>query len=261
MLFDTHVNLHGEIYEEDLELVIQRAREAGVTRLLSICDKISSIPRISEITNRTESMWRSVGCHPHYAKDHEDLTRDELIELTKPADVVGIGETGLDYHYGYSPEDIQKTIFQAHIEAAQETGLPLIVHTREADQDTGDMLEAAYARKPFVILMHCYTSGEDLARRAISLDAYFSVSGIVTFKSAHDVRRVASLYPANRVILETDCPYLSPVPMRGRRNEPSYLTYICDYYAEMMGISSDEMANRTTENALRLFSRISIADA
>ena len=260
MLFDTNVNLHGEQYEDDLEEVFSRAAEAGVTRMLAICDKLASIPRIQEIVAARPNMWRSVGCHPHYAKDHQDLTSEKLIELAKPEDVVGIGETGLDFHYGFSPEQEQKQVFQAHIEAAQATGLPLIVHTREADDMTADVLEDAYARKPFSILMHCYTSGERLAHRAIALGAYFSVSGIVTFKNAHDVRDVAQQFPADRVILETDCPYLAPVPKRGRRNEPAYLSHVCEYYADMMGVSAEEMARRTTENALRLFNRIDAAD-
>lgn len=261
MLFDTHVNLHGDIYEDDLSDVLDRAKDAGISRMLAICDKISSIPKIREIVEANKNMWRSVGCHPHYAKDHENLTADDLVELAAPSDVVGIGETGLDFHYGYSAEDVQRQVFQEHILAAQRTGLPLIVHTREADQLTGDMLETAYSKKPFPILMHCYTSGEALAHRMIRLDAYFSVSGIVTFKSAHDVRAVARQFPADRVILETDCPYLAPVPMRGRRNEPGYLTHVCAYYAEFMGLNMDEMAEQTTLNALRLFSRIGSENA
>lgn len=261
MLFDTHVNLHGEAYEDDLAEVLERASAANVNRMISICDKISSIPRIREIVAATTNMWRSVGCHPHYAKDHAELSASDLIDLASPSDVVGIGETGLDFYYGYSPEDIQRKVFHEHILAAQETGLPLIVHTRDADDATGDMLEAAYAKKPFPILMHCYTSSEELARRAIDLDAYFSVSGILTFKNAHDVRGVAKLFPIDRVILETDCPYLAPVPMRGRRNEPSYLTHICAYYADFKGIPEEEMARLTTQNALRLFNRIGVENA
>ena len=256
MLFDTHVNLHGEIYDEDREDVIQRASENNVGLMLSICDKIENIAKIQSITEAHVNIWRSVGTHPHYAKDYLDLTAEQLCKLAEPDDVVGIGETGLDLHYGYSDLDSQKLVFQAHIHAAQATGLPLIVHTREADQETGDMLEDAWSKQPFPILMHCYTSGEDLAKCAIELDAYFSVSGIATFKNAHEVRKVAQLFPADRVILETDCPYLAPVPMRGRRNEPAYLSHICEYFAEFTGTSFDELAQRTTENALRLFSRI-----
>ncbi|MFC6200001.1 TatD family hydrolase [Ponticaulis profundi] len=256
MLFDTHVNLHGEPYEQDLQDVLARAREASVTRMLAICDKIENVDRIAEIVRAENNMWRSVGSHPHYAKDHGFVTAELLLELSEPEDVVGIGETGLDFHYGYSPADDQKRVFQAHIEACQRSGLPLIVHTRDADQETGDMLEAAYAEQPFPILMHCYTSGEELARRAIDLDAYFSVSGIATFKNAHDVRDVLKLFPKDRVILETDCPYLAPVPMRGRRNEPAFLVHVCQYLADMEETSYEVIANRTTENAMRLFQRI-----
>ena len=260
MLFDTHINLHGEGYDEDREAVLQRARNAGVRLFLSICDKPENAGRIAEITAEHDDMYRSIGCHPHYAKDHTDLTPDWLVDKSmNAADVVAIGETGLDNHYGYSDEKDQRTVFQAHIEAAQTTGLPVIVHTREADDQTGDMLEAAMRIEPFPILMHCYTSGERLARRAIDLGAYFSVSGIVTFKAAHDVRSVASLFPPNRVILETDCPYLAPVPMRGRRNEPAFLEYICKFYADFMDTSPDEMAERTTKNALTLFSKIGLS--
>lgn len=256
MLFDTHVNLHGDIYKDDLEDVLARAKEANITRMLSICDKIESIDRIAEIVRSNENMWRSVGCHPHYAKDHADLTAAQLCHYAEPADVVGIGETGLDFYYGFSPQDVQEHVFRQHIEAAQETGLPLIVHTRDADNRTGDLLEEAYAVKPFAIVMHCYTSGERLARRAVDLGAYFSVSGIITFRNAHDVRSVAQLFPPDRTILETDCPYLAPVPMRGRRNEPAYLSHVCRYFAELKGMSEEDMARLTTENALRLFNRI-----
>ena len=256
-LFDTHVNLHGAIYDEDRDDVLARAVEAGISRFLSICDKPENIDRIKQITDSRTDMWRSVGCHPHYAKDHTWLSMEWLIEQSLDPKVVAIGETGLDQHYGYSDLDDQVSVFRRHIEAAQETGLPVIVHTREADDATGDLLEECFKRKPFKILMHCYTSGERLARRAIDLDAYFSISGIITFKNAKDVRAVAELFPEDRMILETDCPYLAPVPMRGRRNEPAYLQHICEYVSDLRGWTAPAAAERTTENALRLFSKIS----
>lgn len=255
-LFDTHVNLHGEIYDDDRSDVIMRARDAGVAYLLSICDKPTSIETIATLTVETPNMWRTVGCHPHYAKDFQDLSSQWLVEQAEDPLVVGIGEAGMDMHYGYSDLEDQKRVFQAQIEAAQDTGLPLVVHTREADDVTGEMLESAYKAKPFSILMHCYTSGEALAHRMMDIGAYFSVSGIVTFKNAHDVRYIAKQYPQDRVILETDCPYLAPVPKRGRRNEPAYLEHVCRYYADLMDVSFDTMVERTTSNALRLFSRI-----
>ena len=256
MLFDTHVNLHGEIYYEDREEVIKRAHQNQVTHMLSICDKIENIDIIRKIVLDTPNMWRTVGCHPHYAKDHQNLTTADLVRYAEPEDVVAIGETGLDLHYGYSDLGDQKHCFRRHLEACQETGLPVVVHTREADDETGDMLEQAFAEKPFPILMHCYTSGQRLADRAIDLGAYFSVSGIITFKNAHDVREVTKSFPTDRVILETDCPYLAPVPHRGRRNEPAYLSDICQYFADFKDMSFDEVAELTTQNALRLFNRI-----
>lgn len=255
MLFDTHVNLHGDVYSEDREDVLNRAKDAGVGYFLSICDKPESISRIAEIAAPRADMWRSVGCHPHYAKDHTELTADFLIEQASQEDVVAIGETGLDQHYGYSDLEDQKAVFGAHIKAAQETGLPIIVHTREADDHTGDMLEEGYKTKPFPILMHCYTSGQRLADRARELGAWFSVSGIITFKNAHDVRSVAKTFPLDKLVLETDCPYLAPVPMRGRRNEPAFLMHVCDYVADFLEIPSNELGERTTQNAFDLFQK------
>ncbi len=171
--------------------------------------------------------------------------------------MVGIGETGLDQHYGYSELALQERSFIEHIQAARQTGLPLIVHTREADDLTGDILEREYARGAFGILMHCYTGGERLARRALDLDATFSVSGILSFKAANDVRQVMSLVPLDRIILETDCPYLAPIPHRGRRNEPAYVVDVCRAFADLRGMSFEEAASLTTRNALQLFRRVS----
>lgn len=256
MLIDSHVNLHSEIYDEDRQDVLERARAAGVTRFISICDKMENFDQILAHTTDQPDMWCTVGVHPHYAKDHETLSADDLISLAKDSQVCGIGETGLDFHYGYSPEADQVRVFLAHIEAARETGLPLVIHTREADTLMGDMLEQEMARGAFQPLMHCYTSGPELARRAMALDAYFSVSGILTFKKAEDVRQVVLEMPLERIILETDCPYLAPVPHRGRRNEPSYLTEICKALAELRGKTYEDMSRITTENCFRLFERI-----
>ena len=168
-----------------------------------------------------DDIWCTVGTHPHEAKENPQLTPETLIEMAARDRVVGVGETGLDYHYDFSPRDQQQRVFQAHIEAARETGLPLVVHSREADEDMSQMLEEAHAKGKFKLLLHCYTSGPELARRAAALGAWFSVSGIATFKAAEDVRVVIRDMPADRIIVETDCPYLAPVPMRGRRNEPA----------------------------------------
>jgi TatD DNase family protein len=197
-----------------------------------------------------------VGAHPHEAKDHTTLTAAELVTYAADPRVVGIGETGLDFHYDLSPRDIQASVFRAHVAAARETGLPLVVHTRQADQVMGDMLEAEYAAGPFRMLMHCYTSGAELAARAAALGAWFSVSGIATFKAAEDVRAVVRDMPADRIIVETDCPYLAPMPYRGRRNEPAYLPHVLAKLAEIRGWSLAEAEQRSEDAFFALFDRI-----
>jgi TatD DNase family protein len=256
MLIDSHVNLHASQFDEDREAVIDRARRAGVGLMLTICDKLSSLDAIAAIAQANDDIWATVGVHPHEAKDYVGLTAERLVELAAPARMVGIGETGLDYHYDLSPRDQQRAVFAAHIAAAQSTGLPLVVHTREADADMAAMLEDAHARQPFKILMHCYTSGAELARRAAALGAWFSVSGIATFKAAEDVRAVIAEMPGERIIVETDCPYLAPVPMRGRRNEPAFLPHVLAKLADIRGWTLLEAEVRTTDAFFDLFDRI-----
>lgn len=256
-MFDTHVNLHAEAYAEDLEEVLARAREAGVSRMLAICERLDSFPRVKAIADANADIWCSVGTHPHHAKDFTATIADDLVTRAQDAKVVAIGETGMDLHYGYSPQDQQEASFRTHIEAARETQLPLIVHTREADDLTAQILEEEYAKGAFPILLHCYTGGPDLCARGLALGAYVSVSGILSFKSAKDVRAVIKDVPLDRVILETDCPYLTPMPYRGRRNEPAYLPYVADALADLHGLSRDEIGSRCEANALRLFSKIS----
>ncbi|MDZ4762176.1 MAG: TatD family hydrolase, partial [Alphaproteobacteria bacterium] len=227
MLFDTHVNLHGEAFAGDLLDVLARARAAGVNRFVAICDRLDRYPAVREIAGAHEDIWCTVGVHPHHAKDFGGLTAETLAAEAADPKVCAIGETGLDQHYGYSDIALQERSFVAHIAAARETGLPLVVHTREADDLTGDILEREHQRGAFRILMHCYTGGARLAERALDLDARFSISGILSFKGATDVRNVMAKAPLDRIVLETDCPYLAPVPHRGRRNEPAYLVDVC----------------------------------
>lgn len=254
-MFDTHVNLHGEAFEDDLDEVLSRAREAGITRFLAICERYDSFETVKAITERNNDMWCSVGVHPHHSKDFADLKVDTLVEAASHERVVAIGETGLDFHYGYSPEADQIASLRRHIEAARRTGLPLILHTREADELMGDILEEEMQHGAFTPLLHCYTGGLELAKRAEALGAYFSVSGIASFKNAHNVHEVVKTLPQDRVILETDCPYLAPVPMRGRRNEPSYLVHVCAAYAALIGKTVETVAQATEANALRLFKK------
>lgn len=255
-MFDTHVNLHGEAFAEDLEAVLERARTAGVGRFLAICDRYDNFPAVRAIAEAHADIWCSLGVHPHHAKDFTSLTAETLIaEATHPK-VVAIGETGLDFHYGYSPEVDQVRSLREHISAARETGLPVILHTREADAMVADILENEYTKGAFQPLLHCYTGGEDLCQRALALGSYVSVSGILSFKSANEVRAVIANVPLDRLILETDCPYLAPIPMRGRRNEPAYLTHVAEALSALMGVDTDTIQRVTTENAVRLFSKV-----
>lgn len=255
-MFDTHVNLHADAYADDLPEVLERARTAGVTRMLAICERLDSFPRVKAIADANDDIWCSVGTHPHHAKDFTDTVAQDLIDRASDAKVVAIGETGMDLHYGYSPQDQQEASFRTHIAAARETGLPLIVHTREADELTATILEDEYAKGAFPILLHCYTGGADLCQRGLALGAFVSVSGILSFKSARDVRDVIKVVPLDRVILETDCPYLTPMPHRGRRNEPAYLPHVADALADLHGMTREKIGALCEANALRLFSRI-----
>jgi len=256
MLIDSHVNLHAPQFAEDKDAVIARAREAGIGLMVTICDKVSSFEAVHAIAMAEPDIWCTVGTHPHESKEDPDLTADRLVELAQRPRVIGIGECGLDFHYDLSPRDVQAAVFRQHCIAARESGLPLVVHTREADDVMGQILEEEHAAGPFKILMHCYTSGPALAARAMALGAWFSVSGIATFKQAEDVREVIRDMPADKISVETDCPYLAPIPMRGRRNEPSYLPHIYDKLAEIRGWSRADTEQRTEDAFFNLFDRI-----
>ena len=255
-MFDTHVNLHGEAYAEDLSDVLARARTIGITRMLAICDRLDNFDSVHDIASNQGDIWCSVGVHPHHSKDFLDLSVEQLVQLSKREKVVAIGETGLDFHYGYSAEDEQIASFRKHIAAARETGLPLIIHTRNADELTGDILEEEYRSGHFLPLLHCYTAGHELLERGLALGAYVSASGIITFKKANDVRDVIKKVPLDRIIVETDCPYLAPTPHRGRRNEPSYLPDVITGLASLHDMPPEHISKITEDNALRLFSRV-----
>jgi TatD DNase family protein len=256
MLIDSHVNLHAPQFAEDQAEVIARARAAGVRLMVTICDRVSSFPAVRAIAEAHDDIWCSVGTHPHEAKENPVLEPRELIHLAEWERVVGIGETGLDFYYDLSPREVQAKVFRAHIAAARETGLPLIVHSRDADAEMAEILEDEHAAGAFPLLLHCYTSGPELMARAAALGAYFSVSGIATFKAADAVRAVIADMPAGRIIVETDCPYLAPVPMRGRRNEPAFLPHVLGKLAEIRGWSVSDAEARTEDAFFSLFSRI-----
>lgn len=256
MIIDSHVNLHAVQFDEDRDEVIARARQAGVQMMVEISDKLSTFEATHGLAMAHDDIWCTVGVHPHEAKDYTDLTAARLVELAHRPRVVGVGECGLDFHYDLSPREEQAAVFRQHIEASRLTGLPLVVHTREADDVMAAILEEEQARAPFKFLMHCYTSGPELAERAAKLGGWFSVSGIATFKAAQDVRDIIAVMSADRIIVETDCPYLAPIPHRGRRNEPAYVGHVLDKLAEIRGWSREEAEARTTDAFFALFDRI-----
>jgi TatD DNase family protein len=256
MIIDSHVNLHAPQFDEDRDEVIARARQAGVRLMVEISDKLSTFEATHALAMAHDDIWCTVGAHPHEAKDHVELTADELVALAQRPRVIGIGECGLDFHYDLSPRDEQAAVFRQHIDAARRTGLPLVVHTREADDVMAAILREEHARGPFKLLMHCYTSGLELAETAAELGAWFSVSGIATFKAAEDVREVIRRMPEDRIIVETDCPYLAPIPHRGRRNEPAYVGLVLQKLAEVRGWTPQEAEHRTTDAFFALFDRI-----
>lgn len=255
MLVDSHVNLHGEQYQDDLDEVVARARAAGVETMLTICCKVSEFGAVLATAERYDNMWASVGTHPHEAKENPDITADELITLSAHDKVIGIGETGLDFHYNYSEKSDQYANFLAHIEASRQTGLPLIIHSRNADNEMAELLEAEMKKGEFPALLHCYTGGEELAKRAADLGLYFALSGIITFKSAHELRHIAKMLPGDRVLIETDCPYLTPTPNRGRRNEPAYVSRVAEDLAAIRGWSLEQTQTKTSDAFFNLFTK------
>jgi TatD DNase family protein len=256
MLIDSHVNLHAPQFNADREAVIARARAAGVGLMVEISDKVSTFAQAEGVALAHDDIYVSVGTHPHEAKENPALGVETLCELAARPKVVGIGETGLDFHYDLSPRETQAAVFRVHIAAARRTGLPLIVHSREADEVMAAILEEEFAAGPFRLVMHCYTSGAELAARAAALGAWFSVSGIATFRAAEDVRAVIADMPADRILVETDCPYLAPVPMRGRRNEPAFLPHVVAALASIRGWSLAETEERTEAAFFTLFNKV-----
>lgn len=255
MLIDSHVNLHAPQFEGDRDEVIARARAAGIGLMVNISDKVSGFAAVRALADQPD-IWCTVGTHPHEAKENPHLSAADLLAYVDDPRVVGIGETGLDFHYDLSPRDVQANVFRAHVAAARESGLPLVVHTREADEVMAQILEEEYAAGPFRMLMHCYTSGAGLAAKAAAMGAWFSVSGIATFKAAEDVRALVRDMPADRIIVETDCPYLAPVPHRGRRNEPAFLPHVLAKLAELRGWSLEDAEQRTQAAFFDLFDKI-----
>jgi len=256
MLVDSHCHLDFPDFAPELEAVVARAEAAGVGRMVTISTRVRRHAQVLAIAERFPNVTCSVGTHPHHAHEELDITAEELIARAQHPKVVAIGEAGLDYHYDNSPRDAQEQGFRTHIAAARATQLPLVIHAREADEDTARILEEEMGKGPFPAVLHCYTGGPELARRAIALGHSISFTGIVTFKNSGALREIAESLPADRFLVETDAPYLAPLPYRGKRNEPAYVAEVARVLAEVRGVSAEEIARQTTENFFRLFSKV-----
>ncbi len=255
MLIDSHCHLDYLARDGDLEEIVGRARRAGVSAMVTICTKLSEFDTVRSIAQRYPEVSCSVGVHPHEAEQEGQESPDRLRELAKLPEVVGIGETGLDYFYEHSPREAQQRSFRSHIAAARETGLPLIVHTRDADADTVAILREEVEAGAVTGVIHCFSAGPELAEAALELGFYIGVSGIMTFKKAEELRETLRRVPLERLLVETDAPYLAPVPQRGKQNEPAFVVHTAAALAELKAVKADELAAVTSENFYTLFSR------
>ena len=256
MLIDSHCHLDFPDFASELDAVVERARAAGVERMVTISTRVKRQAELLAIAERFVDVFCSVGTHPHYAHEELDVTAADLVARTRAAKVVALGEAGLDYHYDNSPRDAQERGFRAHIAAARETGLPLVIHSRDADDDTAKILEEETRKGAFPAVLHCFTGGPGLAQRAIALGLFISFTGILTFKTSDALRAIAAKLPADRILVETDAPYLAPGKLRGKRNEPAYVVETAKVLAETRGVSLDEIARQTTANFFRLFGKV-----
>lgn len=256
MLIDSHCHLDFPDFASELDDVVGRAREAGIGRLVTISTRVRKHDQVRAVAERFDDVFCSVGTHPHNAHEELDIGTDELLKLAAHPKVVAIGEAGLDYHYDNSPRDAQEQGFRAHVAAARQSGLPLVIHSREADDDMARILEEESGKGAFPAVLHCFTGGRDLAMRAIALGHYVSFTGILTFKATQNLRDIAAALPADRILVETDAPYLAPGKFRGKRCEPAYVVETARVLAEARGVTFDETARQTTENFFRLFSKV-----
>ncbi len=256
MLVDHHCHLDFPQLANDREALLARARDAGVGVIVTISTRIRQLPELIAIAEANPNVYCSVGTHPHNAHEEFDIPVEEIVRLSRHPKVVAIGEAGLDYFYKHSTPEAQAEGFRRHIAAARMTGLPLEIHTREADDDTARILEEEHARGAFPAILHCYTGGADLAQRALALGLYVSFTGVVTFKKSEALRAIAKSVPLDRLLVETDAPFLAPEPYRGKINEPSYVGHPARTRAEEKGVPPDELAAATTENFFRLFGKV-----
>ncbi|HXQ09256.1 MAG TPA: TatD family hydrolase [Bradyrhizobium sp.] len=256
MLVDSHCHLDFPDFADDLDAIVARAAVAGIGRMVTISTRVKRLRELLDIVERFPDVYCSVGTHPHHADEEDGIPADELVELTKHPKVVALGEAGLDNFYQHGSSEAQERGFRAHIAAARKTGLPLVIHTRDADDDCGRVLDDEMTKGSFRAVLHCYTGGRELAMKAISLGLSISFTGILTFKKSQALRDLAAELPADRIMVETDSPYLAPGKFRGKRNEPSYVVEVAKVLAETRGVSLEEISRQTTENFFRLFSKV-----
>lgn len=257
-IVDSHCHLDFPDFEGEIPNLVSRAEEAGVKRMVTICTRLKNEPKVRKIAEEFSAIYYAAGTHPMSASTEPLATVDQLIKIAQHPKMVGIGETGLDYHYTAESADIQKTSLKIHIEAARETNLPLIIHSRAADEDMAAILKDEFNKGSYNCVMHCFSSSVELAKLSLDLGFYLSMSGIITFKKSEELRTIFKLAPIDQVLVETDSPYLSPVPFRGKRNEPSYTAHTAEMGANIYGLDYETFANQTTKNFNKLFSKAAI---
>ncbi len=256
MLIDTHCHLDFPDFDAERDAIIERARAAGVGQMITISTRVKKFDTILAIAENYANVFCSVGTHPHNADEELDIETDDLVRLSAHPKVVAIGEAGLDYFYDNAPRDAQVTGLRRHIAAARQTQLPLVIHSRSADDDMAAILTEETGKGAFPFLLHCFSSGPELARIGVELGGYISFSGILTFPKSEELREIAKTVPHDRMIVETDAPYLAPKPFRSKRNEPAYVAHTAQVLAETIGVSTQEIAEITTDNAFRVFSKM-----
>jgi len=256
MLVDSHCHLDFPDFDSERDAIVARAVGVGVRRMVTISTRVRRFPSILAIAEQYEQVYCSVGTHPHNAAEETDVTADELIRHSKHPKVVAIGEAGLDYFYDHAPRDAQAKGLRTHIAAARQTGLPLVIHSRDADDDMIATLDDETGKGAFPFILHCFSSGQRLADAGVRLGGYVSFSGILTFRKSEELRAIAATVPRDRLLVETDAPYLAPMPFRGKRNEPAYVAHTAAVLAETMGVSDAEIADITTDNFFRLFRKM-----
>lgn len=256
MLIDTHCHLDFPDFSEGVPALVARARAAGVGRMITISTKVKNVATYRAIAEANPEVFFTVGTHPNSTAEEPDTATETLVALSDHPKCVGIGEAGLDYFYDKATPAAQAASLRRHIAAARITGLPLVIHARAADDDMIALLEEEHAKGAFAAVLHCFSSGPELARRGLALGLYLSFSGILTFRNSQEIRDIAAAAPRDRLLVETDAPFLAPTPHRGKRNEPAYVRHTADVLAEVVGVSREEITRITTDNALRLFSKL-----